>query len=108
MARRQHALDAFLRHQEPGEGTDDERLLYFGRIEFHKRTSGAIAGIVDNDIWGAERSFDVGEQLRDLLVLCRITRKGLAADFLRERREIVGAARRERHLHACFGKCSRH
>ena len=108
MAGRQHALGRLLRHQKAAEGADDERLLDLGRIEFDERTAGAIARVVDDDIGRAERAFDIGEELCDVGVLGRIAGKGFAADLFGKRREIVGAARRQRHLHARFRESARH
>ena len=104
VALRQHALGRLLRHQEAAEGADRHRLLDLVGIEFDERAARAVAGIVDDHVGRAEGRFDVGEQLRDLGALGRIAGKSLAADLLRQRREIGRAPRRQRDFHAGLGE----
>ena len=101
---RQHALGRLLRHQKAAEGGDHQRLCDLVGNELDERAAGAVARVVDDHIGRAEGGFDVGEQLRHLSAIGRIAGKGLGAGLLRQRRQIVGAARGERDLQSGLGK----
>src|SRR4051812_9777399 len=91
-------------NEERTEGGDVERLLDVGGVEIDEWAAGAEARIVDHDVWRSKGAVDIGEQLVDLSALARVAGEGPRPGFLHQRREIVGAARRERDLDAVLGQ----
>ena len=58
----------------------------------------------DHDFRRAEAAIEIGEQLLHVDMPGGVAGVGLRADLLRQRREIVDRARRQRHLDAFGGK----
>lgn len=92
---RQHALQRLLRDQETAEGADGNGGGDIGRREFDERAAGALAGIVDDDVGGADLRFDILEELRHVVGLRGIAGEGFGAGLAAERIELAGIARGE-------------
>src|SRR4029077_3908495 len=103
---RQHAFGGLLRDKETTEDGNRQRLLDFRRVEVDEGPAGAVTGVVNHHIRRAIGPLNFAEQPHDIAAFGRIARERLAADFLRKRREIGHAARRQRYFHTGFGEGS--
>src|SRR6476661_6982905 len=103
---RQHAFGGLLRDKETTEDGNRQGFLDLSGIELDEGTAGAVTGVVNHHIRRAIGPLNFAEQPHDIAAFGRIARERLAADFLRERRKIGRAARRQRYFHAGLGEAS--